>query len=271
MALTVSDDFSTRSENGIYSGRLPQYSDEVAIGGYLADATETQVGDEIAVTLAGTTQTYLVTGLVQSGERLGMNAMMTTEAIDRLYPQFVPRQVIAYLTDGADPATVVERLRTELGEDATSVVDVQEYADSQLGSYFAMASGIAIGILLITALVIVLVTTLTTTTFLREHRRDLATLGALGMRTADKTALALAALLPTVTIGAAIGLGLGAIGVNPTLAVLLRSVGLRTFDGVIPTLALVATGVGMVALATLLVLVLTRLDRGLTARELMAE
>lgn len=271
VSMVVTDDFSAMEQDGVYQGRAPEHPDEIALGGYAAEATTTTVGDEVTVIVGGTRGTYLVTGLVQSGLRRGMNGLMTTDGFQRLDPAYSSPEVIAYLAEGADPGQVQDRLRTDLAADADSVLDMQEYYGSIMGSYMSMSLGLAVGIIAITALVVLIVTTLTTSTFLREHHRGLATFAALGMRRKEQTRLVLSALLPVVAAGTALGLLVGAFTFGPALTVMLRAVGIRHLETELPLLPEVAIGLGMVTLAALLVWALTNTRREMSARELMAD
>lgn len=241
----------------LYEGRAPKYGDEIAINQLAADRLDVGIGDEIELRVGNSEGRFLVTGFTEGVQNYGQNGTMTGEGYRRLDAQYSPTTIWVKFSDPAQSGEVAKRLRTSLGEDAQLVGDWNEFLEANFRSYISLSAGIAISVLLITAVVIVLVATLTTSSFIQDRGRDLGILRALGFGKGETTRIALAALLPATGLGCLLGLGIGVASANGVLQWLLSAVGIHTLQAGSPIQGAVIIGIGILILSCAIVIGLT--------------
>lgn len=98
--LRVSDDYSKLETQTTYKGRQPIYDNEISISGVIARLENKEVGDEVPVSFNGMTENYLITGLSQQINQLGMVASMTGDGMRRLQPEYTSQSINVYLNEG---------------------------------------------------------------------------------------------------------------------------------------------------------------------------
>lgn len=98
--IRVSDDYAKLETQTVYKGRQPIFDNEIAISGVIAKMKNKSIGDEIPVTFNGVTQNYLVTGLSQQINQLGMVATITEDGMRKLQPNYSVQSINVYLKEG---------------------------------------------------------------------------------------------------------------------------------------------------------------------------
>lgn len=98
--LRVSDDYAKLETQTVYKGRQPIFDNEIAVSGVIAKMKNKSIGDEIPVTFNGVTQNYLVTGLSQQINQLGMVATITEDGMRKLQPNYSVQSINVYLKEG---------------------------------------------------------------------------------------------------------------------------------------------------------------------------
>jgi hypothetical protein len=109
------------------------------------------------ITQNGQSQTYLITGLLQSMNDNGLIASVTLDGMHRLQPKFEPQTLYVYMEDGAENETDVEKLINNTEEDLiaqdgngfTNALNMAQLAQTQLGSYDPVFLAVTVAILII--------------------------------------------------------------------------------------------------------------------------
>lgn len=244
----VTEDFSQLENNTFYEGRYPKYANEIGISGAISKEIGKGIGDQVTVTVQGESETYLITGLSQSINYLGMLAAITTEGIDQLIPRYESNMFNIYLKNG-DTAGYIERLEAQMGERLHSVMDLKEMFNSQSGIYITALFSVMLLILAITAIVVILILYLVIKTMILKRRRELGILKALGFTTLQLTHQLALSFVPIVVAGILIGSLLGYLFSNPLLATLLSGVGIFNVSFNIPLSGVLLLGLGITGLA----------------------
>lgn len=133
----ISDDFDKLVSPHCYEGRTPIHPNEVALGGIIAEKLNKKIGDEIEISIYDKKQTFLVTGLVQSGDT-GCNAELTTAGIRRLISNYKPASVYLLLKGKPTPQAIenkIAELTSTYEEKINSYNNHRATADSLLRSY----------------------------------------------------------------------------------------------------------------------------------------
>ena len=67
-----------------YQGRLPEYENEIAVSGKFCDEYGYEVGDELELQYGGRSYRYLITGLVQTCNNSGKEAVLSKQAAEHI-------------------------------------------------------------------------------------------------------------------------------------------------------------------------------------------
>jgi putative ABC transport system permease protein len=257
----------------IVTGREPTHPNEVALGVRAAQALGKAVGDQATLSLGGRSATYLVTGLFQSTQYLGMAADLTLDGMRRVEPGLAPTYVAVWLTSTApaDRAAFLERTRRTHPTLVAGASDQLAALDSELGSYADLAATLAAVVLLVTSVVVVIILGLTVRTQLARRQRDDAIQLAFGTTFGALRRQSLVALLPPVLVGAALGAGGAATVVDPLLSALLSSIGIARVSIRLDALGAASLAVAIGVLTAAVVWAATRRVHRLSPVELMAD
>jgi len=259
--------------NRIVTGREPTYPNEVALGARAADALGKSVGDQATLSQGGRSATYLVTGLFQSTQYMGMAADLTLDGMRRLEPGLAPTYVAVWLTSAAsaDRASFLERTRRTQPSLVSGTSDQVAALDSELGSYADLAAILAAVVLLVTSVVVAIILGLTVRTQLARQRGDDAIQIAIGTTLGALRRQSLVSLFPPVLLGVALGAGGAAVVVDPLLSALLSSTGVVRVSIRLDALGSASLAVAIGVLTAAVVWTATRRIHRISPIELLAE
>ncbi|MBD5113677.1 MAG: FtsX-like permease family protein [Ruminococcaceae bacterium] len=121
----------------ILKGRAPIYDNETVITEMIADTLEIGVGDEVTISYRENEETYIISGIYQTVNDSGMCFAMSEKAINKIYPEFIIRN-IGFLLDDSDPnALSAEELKDIIKEQYRDIdgVGVEKFdIDSFIGA-----------------------------------------------------------------------------------------------------------------------------------------
>lgn len=223
--LKVSNDFDTLETKTVYKGRQPIYDNEIAVSGIIAKREHKTIGDQIEVSINGVMGTYLITGLSQQINQLGMVATMTDAGLQRLLPDYAPGTLNVYLQEGSDPNVFVQELEQSF-PGQWSVANVQEMLQSTLSTFNAAVSSITAVITAVTILVVSLILYLVIKTLILKRKREFGILRGLGYTTFNLMLQIAFSMLPVIVIGVLLGSLLGYFYSNSAFVLLLSSLGI---------------------------------------------
>ncbi|MCU1360594.1 MAG: hypothetical protein JWN99_1883 [Ilumatobacteraceae bacterium] len=193
-------------------GRLPEASDEIALGRITSNRTGAVVGDDITLDVGSTTQIFHVTGIavvpgLAGGDGIGHGGVVTMSGLQRLEPDAQATAVM--LTVDSSRPGALERVSGAIGipadEDNIDLPSAISNLERVQAIPFVLAGVLALLLLLTIAHVML--------TSLRNGRRDVAVLRSLGADTGWITRsmhwqVTTFAIVPIV-LGAAVGVVAG--------------------------------------------------------------
>ena len=229
----VTDDYSRCDSNLCYKGRSPINDNEIAIGGLAAEELNKDVGDEIELSLGDKKYTYLISGLIQSGNNMGYDAELTTEGIKNLSKVWKAVDIFVYLNDESQTDNYIVDVKKEIGSNITNASSTKDMIDTQLGAYIDVATLITIIIMVFTALIITLVLYLVIKTMLNKNKSELGIQKAIGYSTRQLVLQMGLSFVPVALIGTMLGYVVGLVATNPLFCTMLRSLGIMKFNLVI--------------------------------------
>lgn len=222
--LKVSDDFDTLETQTVYKGRQPIYDNEIAVSGIIAKQKHKTIGDQIDVSTNGVTGSYLITGLSQQINQMGMVATMTDAGLQRIMPDYIPGTLNVYLQEGSDPGVFLEELEQNF-PGQWAVTNVQEMLQSTLSTFNAAVSSMTAVITAVTIIVVSLILYLVIKTLILKRKREFGILRGLGYTTFNLMVQITFSMLPVIVIGVIAGSLLGYFFSSSAFVLLLSSLG----------------------------------------------
>lgn len=228
LSVTARQNYGQAPAGRLIAGREPLHANEIALGARAARVLGREVGEQVDLGLGETTTTYLVTGIIQSAEYLGMTADVTLDGLRRAEPTLAPNLVSVWLdtADAGHRADFLARIRAAHPDLVSGGGDTSSALDAQLAGYVDILRALAQAVLVVTAGVALLILTLTVRTQLLRRRRDDAVQFALGMTAGALRRQTLVSLFPPVVLGALLGIAGAAVLLDPMLSMLSSSLGI---------------------------------------------
>jgi len=266
----VSDDYSKLENHGVYEGRYPIHDNEIVISWLIADQLDKSIGDTVEVTLGESTRTYLVTGLNQSINNMGLVAYLPLVGLQQQLPQYEGKVFNVYMDD-LEPTAYMERMIREHGALISEIVDIEETLASQMSVYSSIMYVVMVLILAITTLVVVLILYLVIKTMIIKRKKEYGIQKASGYTTWQLMNQVALSFVPIVALGVAVGCLLGSLYTNPLLSILLSGAGVKNVSFTIDLTSIIVLCGGVVVLAYLVSVLVSRRIRRISPYELITE
>lgn len=270
LALQVSDDFSRMETKTIYQGRQPEHDNEIAISGIVAKKANLHIGDEAPVAVDGVTSTYLITGLSQQINQLGMVASMTTDGMKRLLPDYRPAMINVYL-DGETTGEKFTQLLNEQYPGVWNITNIQELQKSNLGSFTSAVSSLTIVITVVTILVVSLILYLVIKTLIQKRKLEFGILKATGYTTLNLMTQITLSLLPVIGAGVLLGGLLGYFYTDQAFVLMLSSLGIYNAKLSVNLPQMLLLCILILGVAYMVSMLVTRRIRNISVYDLMSE
>jgi putative ABC transport system permease protein len=269
--INVMDDYSKKESDTIYKGRYPIHSNEVAINGYLAGLISKEIGDSIDVKLGEAYETFLITGLTQGSNMMGMTSFITTVGIKKLNPDFKQANLQIYLDKGTSSEEFVIMLEESYGDETLVFLDFDLEMKLGTRSYVDIVSQVGIAILFITTIIIILVLYFVINSSVVRNKKQLGIQKAVGFTTYQlMNQLSLSFLLPII-VGVVLGSTLGNDLTNPILTFVQSSMGIMKTNYIITPLWTAVFGIAIILISYITSLSITYRIRKITTYALITE
>ena len=267
---TVSDDFSLVNNPGVvYTGRFPQYDNEIALAGKYAREKGFRVGDEIEITANGKTETFLISGLTQISNNLGRDCLLTRQGYERLG---VLTNVSYYinLVDEADIDAFNAEMKEKFSGEVNTTINGKAAIESMATVYVSLMTVIVIAILVLSAIVIAFVLFLLVRTMLNRKMRDYGILKALGFTSGQLIVQTALSFMPALLLSTVVGLIVGCLVINPLLSLFLSGIGIVKCTFTVPVGFVTLAGIGLVAASFGIACLLSRKVRKIAPKTLLS-
>ena len=200
---TISDTSLMRPEMMV-EGRWPAYENELALGANAASNLNKKVGDTIVVKNGEEEASYLITGIIQTFNNMGMMAYMNTDAYERIGRMPKDVNILINLKKGYTFAD----LEKEFKDVYPDVELCDEYAST--GGLFTLLktsmAAIMVIIMLVTAFIVALAEALLIRTRITKEWRNLGVNKALGFSSNQLILQVMISNIPAILLGVVLGL-----------------------------------------------------------------
>ena len=247
----ISDDISKyNNKSACYEGRLPKYDNEIVVSGKFCKDYGYEIGDELTLDYGDESYDYIITGLVQTTNNNGREAMMTDKAAEHLLDLTYAPAYYYYDCDGEETsARVIDDFTDEFGEHAISTMNFWKIIEGSMTTFKSIAALMLVLVSLISAAVILLVLYLLIKSFLYGKRRDYGISKAIGYTSNNLILQTAISFMPPIILSVIV-CGIGSyLGANSYMNMMMGSFGIvkAAFD--IPMTGMVIIAVGITAIS----------------------
>ena len=208
-------------------GKSPARDNEVSLSFLTARKYDKSIGDMIELFIEGSTDNYLVTGIYQSINAMGLGFRIQESAITKINPEFLAETYSVKLQDGVDSRSFINDIRQEFGGyNIRTASDSGEINLSSITGYMALIVLTLSIIFMAVAFVIIFNATLMS---IYSDRKNFGIYKALGMTPVQIRMSIVSKVLALSLIGVALGLPLALILTPRVLSMLVMDMGLVNF------------------------------------------
>lgn len=267
----IAEDFEKTESEMLYEGRHPKHNNEVAFNGYLAGLLDKKIGDTITITMGREKAEYILTGLFQTSNYLGMDIEMTADGVKRLQPDYRWTNIIIYLFNNKDVKTFIDELNNQDDQRILNILDFEEYVGTFMNSYASIVNILVIVVMIISAMVIMLILYLVIKTMILREKRSLGIQKAVGYTTWQLMQQISFTFLPVVSVGVILGGIIGYFATNPILSVVFKNIGIVKVSFSISPLWVVFLCVGILLFAYIVSMIIAWRIRKISVYALISE
>lgn len=230
-------------------GRLPKYENEIVITTKVSEKLQAQVGDVIYVEGVGQRKDYIVCGIDQKINNMGMKALLNYKGAERLNG-FCTTYYLYVHTKENVTYSQLEAMLNETYENI-KIMDSKKLVESMIASIAIAMKLICIIFVAITVFVVCMVVMLLVKTKVSQERRNYGIYKALGFTTKQLILQMICSNLPQMVTGAVLG-AVASVYLTDTLVISCVSFfGIKSCHMVINPFWQILTVAGITIVATL--------------------
>lgn len=231
----------------LVEGRLPEFENEIVITTRVSEMLDAQVGDVIYVEGTGEKKDYIVTGIDQKINNMGIKALLNFEGAERLNGACETYYLYVYTREDITYSKMASLLKDEYKD--VKVTDSEKVIDSAISSVAMAMKLICVLFVTITLFVVCMVVMLLVKTKVTQEKRNYGIYKALGFTTKQLIVQMVCTNLPIMIAGDVIG-AIGSVYLTELLVVGCLSIfGIKVCDLAINPMWQVVTIVGITVVA----------------------
>ncbi|MCI8410265.1 MAG: FtsX-like permease family protein [Lachnospiraceae bacterium] len=231
----------------VLEGRLPKYDNEIILSTNVAKILEVHTGDTIYVTGEGERLDYVVSGLDQKMNNMGLKAIMTEKGAKRLNETSYTTALYVYTKDGIDYGTISKKVLKNFS--GVSVLDSKKQIENVMASVTLAMVAICVIFVLITIFVVTIVEVLLIRSKTIKEWKNLGIQKALGYTTRELIGQMMMTNLPVIAAGAVLGVVLSNFFMEPLLVACLSYCGIQKCPFSIHPIWMLVTVIGIILVA----------------------
>lgn len=231
----------------IIEGRLPKYDNEIVVTTSIAQILNVEVGDVIYVTGQGERMDYIVCGIDQKINNMGLKVMLNRSGLNRLNGSSAIITLFVYVKDDVTYQEISEEILGEFPE--ASVTDSEKLVENTMNSVKLAIMAICFIFVSITIFVVAMVEVLLVKTKVIRERKNMGLNKAFGFTTGQLITQTIMMNLPVISAGAVIGVGLSYYLMEPLIVTCLSFCGIKKCDFTVDFIWMAVTVIGVIAVA----------------------
>lgn len=226
--IVITCDFWKDPEQNEYTtlveGRRPKYDNEIVVTANVAEQLGVKAGDIIYVEGDQEKKDYLISGISQQMENLGLKATMTMGGAARINGSSVVNQIRIYTEDDCAYEQIEKKIRTEFPD--LDITDIHKNMEIVLTSVKAAMTLLCAVFVIITVVIVMLTIILLVKTKITREWKQYGVYKALGFTTGELILQIQMSSLPVFLAGAVIGAIMSVYLLNPLVQICLSSAGI---------------------------------------------
>ncbi len=212
----------------IVEGRYPKYENEIALSRPVCEHLDVTVGDMIRVESGEKQGEYLVAGMTQHINNLGIKAVMNVDGIQCLNENMRPNTLMLYHSKDATFSQIEKEVLEQYSD--FELMDVKKMILSTCEGISTAIKALCIVFNVCTMIVVWLILFLMTRTKLVQEKTRLGVDKALGFTTPQLMLRIVMNYLPIVVAGSIIGAGIAYVSFEGLVSACLSSFGIRSCE-----------------------------------------
>ena len=249
LAYVFDDTEKMNNKDVCYEGRLPKYDNEIAISGKFAKDYGFNVGEEIRLDYGDKNFSYLITGLIQTCNNSGREAVTTEDAASHLMDIEDGWFWFDLVDDGgdrsADTDDILDECIEKYGENIKSTLNFYETIEGNM-TIFKSISTIMMALMFVISLVVItLILFLMVKSLIYNKRRDYGIYKALGYRSGSLIFQTAVSFMPAIILSIVVFAVISYFVANPYMSTIFLMFGLMKCRFVIPVSGVICIGVGL--------------------------
>ncbi len=247
----VMDDVTKMNNKDVcYKGRFPMYDNEIIISGKFADEYALDIGDEIRLDYGDESYSYLITGLMQTTNNDGREAVVTWKAAEHLVDlEHAPAYYYFDSENKEESEKVLDKCTDEFGSHVLSTLNFYEVVEGSMTTFKSIATLMLIVVCTISGIVMLLVLYLLIKSLIYSKRKDFGVYKALGYTTRNLMYQTALSFMPSIILSVAVFSVVSYKLANPYMGLIMRSFGLMKCTFTIPVGGVILIAAGFVLLA----------------------
>ena len=225
-------DTSNIRGGGIIEGRWPAHPNEVMFATNAALKLRVTVGDSVTIKNNHGEESYIVCGLCQTMNNMGMMAFMTMDGMQKMTPINDTNSNINIDLDKGRSFEDFEREFKDIYPDV-EITNVSESIKNTIGMVASGIKAVAILIAVLTILIVAFVESLIIRTHITRQWRDMGVSKALGFTSGQLILQTVLSNIPAVLIGIGIGLVFSPLAASKAMTAIFAIFGFRKTDVII--------------------------------------
>ncbi len=230
-------------------GRMLKNDNEIVLTTKAAKRIGADVGDVVYVECKGERKEYIISGIDQKIQHLGIRGILSVEGAKRLDVWNPNSFLYLYAGENVSYNKLEKRLKEEFNE--ISIMDSQKQAETAISSVSMGMKWICIVFVIITILVVIMIVMLLIWSKIIKERKNYGIYKAIGYTTRQLILQTMMSNLPIMLIGSIIGSFISIYMTNPLVTLCLSMFGIQKIEMVIYPRYLIITIAGIVITAAL--------------------
>ena len=232
----------------VVSGRLPKYDNEIVLSTGIAEQLKVDVGDVIYVTGLAERKDYLVCGIDQKINNMGLKTLMNREGDKRLNDmENFSLALYIYTKDGVTFEEISQKVAEHFPE--ASITDSDKQLGNIMGGVKLAMVAICLIFVSITVVVVAMVEVLLVKTKVIRERKNMGLNKAFGFTTGQLILQTMMMNLPVITLGSVAGVLMSIYFMEPLVVACLSFCGIQECPFTVNFLWMAVTVLGVILVA----------------------
>jgi len=211
----------------VYTGNVPKYDNEVALAGKFAKEYGFKIGDEIELTFAGRSFSYVISGLVQSANNNGKQFLMSEEAGAHIIDwENAPCSLYFDCEKSDDTNRILEDCKKEFGDSIISTINFDESIEGSMTTFRSISSLMLFSVSFISAIVILLILFLLIKSLIYTKRKDYGIYKAIGYTSRNLIFQTALSFMPSIILSVLVFSVVSYHMANPYISLMMSSFGI---------------------------------------------